>query len=518
MSEPASNHPRLLRSAPLLAFLALQTAIIAVVHAHRTLWSDEFNLLITARKPLVEGLLWLQDYSAPLYQLSLRPFLSSDTPPAWLVRAPAFAFSLATVVAAWLFVKELFSRRAAAIALAFLVLDPLFALLSAQARPYTLFAFFSVASMGAFCAQLGARPRPWALAGWIASSVLLVYAHYYGLLLLAAQLAFSALELACTRDSRLARRLAAGFAAIAVLVLPALWLISRYVLSGAAGTVGWIPRPERTDLLFLRQSGILLGDELLTIVCLAAIAFSLARSDSPDSRRGWRPWWESHRAEMLCLLWIAFGLYFLVLVSYAMRPIYVSRYGLPVVVPLAAFLGAALARIRMPWQLAAVLALLSLPAARLLQLDLRPDARDYEHLIDALRVRNTDGSPLYVGDLPYLSDFVNTEVTGLRYYGYADGETETLLPLVRGADGQVQLRDGSLLPSDRRVFVLSVSGVGTPAIEAYLQGEGRAYRRSDFGALSLIELERTGTQGRWLSPSASPAQGDAPAPPRRTGE
>jgi len=518
MTRPTPASPRGLRDVPLLGFVILQSLIIFAVQQRRTLWGDEFNMLLTARKPLREGLLWLQDYSAPLYQLVLRPFLTSDTPPVWLLRAPAFAFSIATVVAAWFFIERLFSRRAALIALCFIVLNPVFGLYSIQARPYTMFAFFSVASMWSFSALFAPRSdRSSALVAWVVSSVLLVYSHYYGFLVLGAQGVFAAIELLGRRDRRLTLRIALAFAAIGVSCLPALWLISRYVRSGNAGMVGWIPRPERTDLLFLRQAGVLFGEEMLAIVCLAAAAFTIWRGDAqeihPDESPSWWAWWSHRRGALLCALWIGFGLYFLVFVSYAVRPIYVSRYGLPIQVPLAAFLGAALARLRMPWLPLAVGALLTLPAARLLQSDLRDDARDYTHLIEALRAENTDQSPVYVTNLPYLPDFHNTELIGLRYYGYQSDESEPLVELARDRNGQVVLAEGVTLPREYRLFV--VAAIGAPAIEGKLQGEGRAYRRQDFGTLTLLEIEKAGEPGRWL---VTPAVGDGPAPPRRTAE
>jgi hypothetical protein len=484
------------RWAPLVLFVALQSLLIFIVHERRTLWADEFNLLFTARLPLVEGLLWMQDYSAPLNHLLLRPLLESDAPPAWLLRAPTFVFSIASVVGAWLLVKALFSRRAALIALLFIVLNPVFALYSVQARPYMLFTFFSIASMAAFRSIVQTRPTAWNVTVWIASSILLVYAHYYGFLVIAAQLVFAGVEVVGRRELRFAQWLAGGFAAIGVAALPALWLVSRYVLSGASGAVGWIKRPERTDLLFLRQAGALFGDEILCTVFLAAIAVVVVYGDSGDRRTTgaptWWSWWCERRSAMLCGLWIGFGLYFLVLVSYTVRPVYVARYGLPCEIPLAAFLGAALARVRIPWQQLLVAALLMLPAARLYQLDLREDARDLPHLVEALRSQNSDQSPVFVGNLPYLPDFRNCEVYGLRYYGYGGADDASLLQMARGRDGEIELRDGSVLPRDRRVFV--VTGVGADVVESYLRVEGRPYGRADFGYLALLEIEPAGTR------------------------
>jgi len=508
--NPTKPAPRVDRALPLWLLVLFESAVLFVMHRRRTLWGDEFNMIFTAQKPLLAGLLWQQDYSAPLYQLILRPFLESDTPPVWLLRAPAIAFSLASLVAAWVLVRRLFSRGAAAIAIAFVAVSPLYAAQSVQARPYTLFTFFSIASMLAFLGLLETPPRRWSLAAYVTATVLLVYSHYYGFLVIAAQVAFAAGELAGTRNRALLQRLARGFGAVGLASLPALWLISRYLLGSTSGVTGWIRRPERTDLLFLRQTGILFGDELLSIVFLVAIAILLWPR---ESRKGWRGWWCDHRAEMLCLSWVGFGLYFLVAVSYFIRPVYVPRYGLPVMVPLAALLAAALQRVRTPWRCVAAAALLTLPAARLLQLGLREDGRDYVHLVDALRAENTDGSPVFVGHLPYLPDFRNCELYGLRYYGWAPDESEPLLPLARERNGDVSLRDGDLLPRDRRVFVMT--GIGAAGIESWLSGRGRAYRRQDFGGLSLIEIERAGAPGRWLSDGA---QSDARVPPRSTAE
>ena len=191
------------------------------------------------------------------------------------------------------------------------------------------------------------------MGAYVLTSILLVYSHYCAFLVIAAQIVFAVVEIAGTRDRKLVRRMSWAFGAIGAAALPAVWLMSRYVTAGAPGVVGWMKRPERTDLLFVRQAGALLGDELLCVVVLLAVAVALRNGASGEQRNPasprWWAWWSERRATMLCLLWIVFGLYSLVLVSYAVRPIYMPRYSLPVEVPLAALIGAGLCRVRMPW-------------------------------------------------------------------------------------------------------------------------------------------------------------------------
>jgi mannosyltransferase len=218
-----------------LGFCCLGAAVItAVLHSRRCLWFDELTTVLTAQRPFLEGLLQLEDYSAPVYQLLMRLAAPNGMPSETVLRTPAFLSAFLGLVSTWWLAKTLFNKRVAAYAAFLVAFNPVFLAYATEGRPYSLFLFLSVLSIATFYQALR-QPGRTILCLYVLSSVLLVYSHYFGFLVLCGEAIFFLATMIFRRDSRSAAgRVLIAAVIIAVAALPALWLSSRYVFTGLA--------------------------------------------------------------------------------------------------------------------------------------------------------------------------------------------------------------------------------------------------------------------------------------------
>lgn len=486
----------------LILCCSINILIFAAVLSKQSLWCDELVQLITVRRSFADGMLQLQDYAAPLYQLLLRLLVHEDFPNEWLIRFPAFICAILSLVAIWWLARLLMGKRVAVLTLAIVTLNPFFIYYSGEGRPYSMFLLFSVLSMGSFY-HLVSKGRLSTLIFYVISTVFLIYSHYLGFLLLLSQAAYALAEIIIMRrGSQQTVRITLAFGIISVLAAPSIWLFSRYLLSGSPAIVAMIGRPRVTDLLWLRQAGILLGDPILCVLWLGSTVLAfwfwpLSSNARPDLKKTFnqdpRHWLINRAPIFLCLFWVLSSLYLPLVISYFVRPVYIDRYGFPVLVPLAIVIATVVSRFNTKTQVVVMLVILTLPFYETFDW-LKNPRTDYPKLVEKLRELNDDQNPIFVADWPYCENFINPESYGLRYYGY---EKTKITLLLLNYPRHVAIRYPGQLPSDQHLFV--VSFVGWKAIEKYLKDQPRAFRMFKFGELHLFEIEKEMTKARWLS-------------------
>jgi 4-amino-4-deoxy-L-arabinose transferase-like glycosyltransferase len=472
------------------------------------LWSDELAAITTVRRPFVEGLLQLQDYAAPMYQLLLRLFVQNDYPPAWVIRAPAVVFALLGLLACWWLARVLFGRRVAALSLALLTVNMPFARYAMEGRPYSMFLLFSAVSMVTFY-RLMYRGGFWYMASYVASTTLLLYSHYYGFLVIPAQVGYAMIEARFKRvGSRDFGRIAMAFGLVTVFAIPALWLISRYLQSGAPGTVGWLERPDIMDLLI--QPGRLLGNPGLGVLCVVSLVAAIWWQRSPSDETaplletsvqsvGMRQRSAYRSPALLCVLWVVSSLYLLLAVSHFIRPVYQLRYGLPAIVPLIILSVVLISRLRPFVQVIILMLVLFFTLSgtmKVFQGKIFPYNNGYPQLVAWLHQVNDDQSPVFVTDWAYCDGFINPEAYGMRYYG---SQTKNIKLLPLRYPYQQAILNPNQLTVDSRFFV--VGYMGRDLIDQYLKSQPRDYRTRQFGHLWLYEAEKEGSTARWLQSS-----------------
>lgn len=474
----------------------ISSVLLYIIHLKSNLWTDEFIMLLTARRELFDSLMQLEDYSAPLYQLILRLFIDNNFPPEWIIRAPAYIFMMLGLLSTWYFTKNIYSRRVAFITAILMSINPLLLRYGVEARPYSMFLFFSVTSMGIYYKFITSESIKYKYALlYVVVTSLLLYTHYYGFLVLLSQISYSILTM-YVRSYNRQQKLFIGFTFLIIIAIsfPSFILASRYILTGAKGTIGWIERPRLTDLICLRQAGTLLGDEMLSVLCIISIIIGLSYNNiqinnldvKNDSRHDCmgkiKTWWIDKDKNILCVFWIISNLYILLLISYFGRPIYKERYALPVIVPLIILISLIITRFRGISIIAAMCALSILPLSASMDL-IKNDRLYYKQMILKLREINYDRSPVFVTNIPYCEGFINPEIYAMKYYGYGESN---LLEL--GSYDSIEIKDPNIVLENRRIIVVAHSG--KKYLEDYMRHNKRNYRIFKYGNLWLFEVEK----------------------------
>jgi mannosyltransferase len=368
-----------LASAFTLALLAGAATVLRFLFlVRKPFWFDEAFSVEIARLSWHDfaRLLWWREANMSLYYVLLRGWLHFGSSP-FFIRSFSVLASLATLPAIFWLGCKLFDRRVGLIAVALLSCNAYHIRYAQEARCYSLFVLLATLSSGFFVALLR-EPTPSRRSRWgyVLTSVLAVYAHFYALLLIASQcLSMRGLTGVRGAESRPAifSTMRRAWIWIGIAVLPLL----AFVAKTGAGQIRWIQRPGVHDLLdywehLAGNAGLPLA-LLCTAARLAAILPFRGRLFRPAA--GWNVW----RVQFL-LIWMIFPVALTLLLSVA-RPLFLARYFafcLPALIVLAA---AGLASLQKAWMAGVCLAVTLL-------LSLQGTLSYYDHDFDLER----DGS------------------------------------------------------------------------------------------------------------------------------
>ena len=298
--------------------------------AHKSFWFDEGFSVGIARLDWSNflHLLWVREANMGLYYVLLKLWLVFGMSE-FYVRTLSVVFGLAAIPVVYALGARLFGSRAGLIAAGLLSINAFHVRYSQEARGYTLLVFLS-----ALCSLLWVRciehptQRNWRL--YTLASVLIVYSHFYGILVVVAH--WLSLML-LPRENR------PGGAPLRYLRFFAYGMLPIAIFVWRAGTtaMNWLPRPNGAILRHFFQSLVGNGGPiLLGLYILAWIAAAYARLRS-DRLQRWR--YDS------LFLWLAFPIAAVVAGS-QFKSIFLARY-LIVCLPASVLLAAAgMARLR----------------------------------------------------------------------------------------------------------------------------------------------------------------------------
>jgi len=347
-----------------LLVLWVWAAAIRFLHlGSKPFWFDECFSVEVARIRWSDflHLLWWREANMALYYVLLRAWLSLNQhywKSPFFIRSFSVVIAAATLPAIYWLAGLLYDRRVALIAATLFAFNAYSVRYAQEARSYALFLLLATLSSGFLVSFLReSSRRKWR--GYVLVSILAVYAHFYALLLVAAQwLAvrwlgnFSQSEDETVAPSSQLRRawFAVGLAALPLLV---------FVAKTGAGPIRWISRPGVRDVLEFYQHAAGGNNWVLLVIyavaCVAAVMplgkqlFVRGLSSKTSSGTCWQTW----RAQFL-LIWLIFPVLLTVLLSFA-RPVFLGRYMIFCLPALLILVAAGLARLRTAWLLAAVL-------------------------------------------------------------------------------------------------------------------------------------------------------------------
>jgi uncharacterized membrane protein len=332
-----------------LALLAAITSLAAWLRLHalaaKSFWMDEGFTAACMRldwRNLLR-LLWRREANMALYYMLLRGWTLFGHSEAWY-RGLSVLAAVATLPALFALGRRLFGAPAGFAAALLLAVNAYHVRYSQEARSYSLLVFLvTLASYFLVRAVEAGRSRDWK--AYVAASTMAVYAHFFGVLLLAAHWVSlrAAPILTAASENRTPGAGATGplvsqpeytqaVKRIGWFTLP-VWI---FIATTGAGVISWIRRPGLPELHeFFEQLtgnggpwllGLYAACSLLALV--AAVQTWLRSGRSPES-------W--HYA--LVLAWAAVPLLITLLVS-LVRPVFLPRY-LIISLPAFALLAAA---------------------------------------------------------------------------------------------------------------------------------------------------------------------------------
>jgi mannosyltransferase len=258
-------------------------AVLRMIELGRSLWLDEAASSMLARTDwhtFVIALLRRQS-NMSLYYLLLRGWIHFGNTEAWL-RFPSVIFGVAAVPLIYRLARDLFGPRTGRIA-AFLMSIHVFHIqYSQQARGYTLLVFLVILSCHFFVRLLSSAEQS-TRAAYILASVLMLYAHVFGVWILLAQW-LSALALSNSANTRRA----VSTAAVAIAILSSPLVISLLFVSDRS-QLSWITHNSAVSLyrFFLDLSGNARSPLLVVylFVLLVSLRSFLHRPEQPANAK-----------------------------------------------------------------------------------------------------------------------------------------------------------------------------------------------------------------------------------------
>ena len=292
--------------------------------------------------------LWWREANMSLYYFLLRGWLHFGQTE-FFIRSFSALIGAVTIPAIYWLAKLLYDRRVAIVSAGLFAFNAYNVRYSQEARSYSLFVLLATLSSG-FLILCLREPKRRALAGYIVTSILAVYAHFYALLLLAAQW----LMLRWARPGGADKSISASSGNLRRawrLIALGLFPLLIFVAKTGAGPIHWIHRPGFHDLLVFWQQISGGSGWMLPLILLAACAAATApvRKNLLARDGVWDDW----RCQFL-LAWLLFPVLLTVFLSF-LRPVFLVRFLIfcqPAMIVLAA---AGLVRIRRTWLLIPVL-------------------------------------------------------------------------------------------------------------------------------------------------------------------
>lgn len=405
----------------------------------------------------------LKNYNnPPLYELLLHGWMKLFGVSPVAVRTLPLLFASIAPVVLYHFGKRHFSQRIAVVSSLLLSASSLLTYHAQDCRVYSLFVLLGILSMHFFLNLLSEEKRKWKdILCFIFCNILLIYSHYFGILLIF----FQALYVLFYYRQWALKFLAYYFVVI-VLYLPHLIvLFGRIGISAKKGT--WIQPPSGIESLY-NMLWSFSNSPVITVTCLLLLAV------------GFFAWFKNgkkiHEPNVLILLWFLLPFFGLFVISYWV-PVYISRY-LVFAAPayyilLAICIETAFKETK--WQ---TIVASGLVIGFVLSTDLNPDKKqNIAATLEVVKQKKDENTLVVVSPFDFLSSFA---------YHYNRAAFSAV-----SDNREYHLMD-SLLRAENIFVVNSIEDIGYPDLGQYQQviylGVGKNHDISDKGQLKSFRL------------------------------
>jgi mannosyltransferase len=328
----------------LLAVLVVAAFLCLFALGRESLWLDEAMSVGSSKASLwsIAQTTASQDTLPPLYYFLLHLWMLLFGQTETAIRSLSACLGIVSVFLMYKVGQELFDRKTGLIA-SFLMAISAFALAySQEARPYALMLMLTLLSFFLFIRILKTEIKSRAhIVLYTLVNILLAYTHIFGLFIIGAQVPYFILFQRRYAGARLA--FWGAQAATVVAFSPWIYVLYAYTFKGTIEVLNWIPQPS--PYIVARSMGSLagagylwaaLGVILVLIIfclCLAGVFYLpnvLKQHSAPENSKNNK---SSKLAALiteprtaLLLIWFLFPLAIALILSFAIRPIFATRY------------------------------------------------------------------------------------------------------------------------------------------------------------------------------------------------
>lgn len=316
-----------------LIFLIFMLGLILRIYdlGSESIWYDEAISIAVAKLDLIKQMKWSfvnNDNNPLLYYEFMHFWVRIFGDSEFASRVPSALFGSFSIIAIYIVGKLTFNKKVGLIAALILATSVFHIKYSQEARAYSLLAFLTLVSFYYYLKVVTSDRRLYVL-GYLLSSILMLYTHYYGFLIIAAQNIFFFANYLKTRNlgALSLKKWLTYQIMLGVLYLPGFVLFAKHTVAIQGGF--WLPEPTLTAIgrTFVVYSGSFLLC-LVLFICLILSFLSLIKtknkldttSDSQDL-----PLSFNNRFYLL-LLWLLVPILLPFLLSLFSTPVLLYRY------------------------------------------------------------------------------------------------------------------------------------------------------------------------------------------------
>ena len=335
MKIPSIYEPEysFLKNNSLLFFIFLLGLFLRIYNLGTdSIWFDEAVSVAASKLGFLEQIRWSlasSDNNPPLYYAFLRVWVLLFGDSEFAVRLPSAIFGSFSILLIYIVGALLFNRKAALLSALILAVSVFHIQFSQEGRAYSLAALLTLLSYYFFLKSAAERTGTNSL-GYVISSALLIYAHYYGLFIILSQNIFCAWQYSTHRKSGAPdfKKWIALQVILGIICIPGLYILYRHSI-GIQNRF-WLSPPTLKVLYdcFVLYSGSTYLLILLAVLSLLAVISTryFGGVFKPPARSPGEVGASYSSSVFLLLLWLCVPVAVPFLISLVSTPIFFYRY------------------------------------------------------------------------------------------------------------------------------------------------------------------------------------------------
>lgn len=308
---------------------------VRVYHlGHESIWIDEGYSIIFAKLNFLQLIEETsKDVHTPFYYMILHYWINIFGGSEFSIRFPSFIFGFLSILMTYKVGSLIFDKQVGLLSSLILGLSVFHIHYSQDARMYSLMTFLTVTSMYFFIRLVKERSFGVSI-GYILSSTLLIYTHYFGLFIVIAQnIYFATLFLLSRETLKISfKRWVLLQVTLTLLFAPWIAILIKQIMSVKSGF--WIPEPTFETLVksFKKYSGQYLFILFLVLSFISVIKFEKIRGRinrkslfKPIENYGNKNLLAFSKTYLL-LVWLLTPIILPFIISKVLTPVYWDRY------------------------------------------------------------------------------------------------------------------------------------------------------------------------------------------------